>query len=147
MRSMTLSLLFTLPLVACAVEPTSARGFRLPGGDVEAGKEAFARYGCVGCHSVEGTEFDADPVDGGVQHRIGGKVHRIRNYGELLTAVVNPSHDLAPAYRKEVGDRDADSPMPDYNDTMTVQDLIDLVAFLQSTYTEYVPDYYDPYLP
>ena len=101
----------------------------------------------MACHSVEGAEFATEGEGGALDVRLGGKVHRVRTYGELVTAVVNPSHNLAPAYSREVGTRDAPSPMGDYNATMTVQELIDLVAFLQSTYTEYLPDDYDPYFP
>lgn len=147
MRSTTLFLLLSLVLGGCGVEPTSSRGFRLPDGDAEVGREVFARSQCVACHSVEGAELGVERVEGALNVRLGGKVNRVRTYGELVTAVVNPSHKLAPAYRNEVGGDDEDSPMPDYNATMTVQELIDLVAFLQSTYTEYLPDDYDPYFP
>lgn len=145
-RSTMLFLVLPLALGGCGVEPTSSRGFRLPDGNVETGRDVFVRNQCVACHSVEGVELGTER-EGGLQVRLGGKVNRVRTYGELVTAVVNPSHNLAPEYRKEVGTRDASTPMPDYNATMTVQELIDLVAFLQSTYTEYLPNDYDPYFP
>jgi hypothetical protein len=36
---------------------------------------------------------------------------------------------------------DGTSRMPVYNQIMTVQQLIDLTAFLQGTYSVYVPEY------
>ena len=67
---------------------------------------------------------------------IGGMRTRIATYGELVTSVINPSHRVARRYRDETGD----SPMRNYNEAMTVAELIDLVAFLQTQYTEF-PDY------
>ena len=147
MKRTAFSTALFLGLAACGVEPTSARGFRLPDGDPDAGRSVFASRHCVDCHSVEGAEFDATGSEQLLDVRIGGKVLRVRTYGELVTAVINPSHRLTGAYAKEVGTTGGDSPMPDYNQEMTVQELIDLVAFLQSTYTEHLPQDYDPYFP
>ena len=147
MHAKTLFLVLCLAVAGCDPEPTSGRGFRLPDGDADAGRAVFVDSGCVKCHTVEGAELEADGAQKAIDVRLGGKVIRVRSYGELVTAVINPSHDLARAYREEVRSRDAESPMPDYNATMTVQELIDLVAFLQSTYSEYLPRDYDPYFP
>ena len=32
---------------------------------------------------------------------LGGKVYRVRTYGELVTAVIHPSHDIAKGYDEE----------------------------------------------
>ena len=72
---------------------------------------------------------------------------RVRSYGELVTAVINPSHEIAASYQELGAAADAESPMADHNSTLSVQELIDLVAFLQSTYVEYLPNDYDPYFP
>ena len=135
-------------LLGCDAGPTSARGFRLPDGDAETGRAAFIQLGCVGCHTVEGDEL-SPAADGerALDVRLGGKVHRVRSYGELVTAVIHPSHDLARGYSPEVVAREGESLMSDFNETMTVQELIDLVAYLQSAYIEYLPNDYDPYFP
>lgn len=146
MKRMSLFWLAPLVLVGCAPGPESSHGFRLPGGDVEAGQVVFAQLQCVACHTVEGAEFATGPA-GAIDVRLGGKVLRVRSYGELVTAVINPSHDLVKGYPAEEVSREGQSLMANYNETMTVQQLIDLVAFLQSTYEEYLPNEYDPYFP
>ena len=92
-------------------------------------------------------ELVTDPIVGALVGEIGHRHGTVRTYGELVTAVINPSHHLAGEYRRAVGSSDAKSPMRDHNGTMTVQELIDLVAFLQSTYSEFLPNDYDPYFP
>ena len=72
---------------------------------------------------------------------LGGKVTFIRTYGELVTSVINPSHGLAPGFKKEQLKGAKLSPMPEFNDVMTVGQMIDLVAFLQSRYEKLEMDY------
>ncbi len=147
MNARILVCLAALFAVGCSSDPTSPRGFRLPDGTVDAGRAVFVQLDCVACHSVEGTEFPEVTSERSLEVRLGGKVNRVRTYGELVTAIINPSHDLAKGYAKEDVSRDGESLMADFNLTLTVQQLIDLVAFLQSTYVQYLPDYYDPYFP
>ena len=73
---------------------------------------------------------------------LGGEVTMIRTYGELVTSVINPSHGLAPGFKKEQIKGGKLSPMPEFNDVMTVRQMIDLVAFLQSRYKEFEPYVY-----
>ncbi len=142
-----LSCLAPLVLPGCEPGPRSARGFRLPDGDPDAGQAGFAQLQCVSCHTVEGVEFSASGQGRAIDVRLGGKVIRVRTYGELVTAIIHPSHDLAKGYPIEAVSQAGESLMADFNDVMTVQQLIDLVAFLQSKYVEYLPDDYDPYFP
>jgi len=72
---------------------------------------------------------------------LGGTVRTVRTYGELVSSVVNPSHKLIDSYPEDQVSRESKSLMTVYNDRMTVQQLIDLVAFLQSRYDVIVPDY------
>ena len=139
--------LVPLILMGCDPGPKSPRGFRLPDGDAEVGQAVFQQLGCVGCHSVEGTEFEDTASERIIDVRLGGKVLRVRTYGELVTAIINPSHDLARGYETEAISSAGKSLMADYNASMTVQQLIDVVSFLQSKYQEYLPDDYDPYFP
>ena len=146
MKRIGLSCVLMALLCACQPDPKSSKGFHLPDGDVEAGKVVFQELRCVKCHTVEGSEFEVVP-DGPVEVHLGGKVIHVRSYGELVTAIINPSHDLAKGYDESQVSKDGKSLMADYNAVMTVQQLIDLVAFLQSTYTEYLQTDYDPYFP
>ena len=133
-------------LLGCSPGPQSAQGFRLPAGDAQAGRTAFEQLGCVSCHTVEGAEFPAAP-EGAIAVRLGGRVLRVRTYGELVTAIIHPSEDLAKGYPRETVAPDGESLMANYNETMTVRQLIDIVAFLQPTYVEYLPRDYDPFFP
>ena len=133
--------LLALFTVGCA-NPKSARGFRLPDGDVERGKAAFIELKCSTCHTVKGTEIPSPDKDFAYVRVVvlGGEIRQVKTYGELVTSIINPSHVLAPGYPKELIAKGNRSAMADFNDTMTVQQLIDLVAFLQSRYELVLPE-------
>ncbi|MBV1905251.1 MAG: c-type cytochrome [Pseudomonadales bacterium] len=130
-------LLFFVVLTLSACDPQT-RGFRLPAGDVEAGRATFQALACADCHSVadikrsESNETDLDIV-------LGGTVTRVRTYGELVTSIINPSHKIVRQNPAQKVDVDAKSLMRNYNDHMTVQQLVDLVTFLESEYELYLP--------
>ncbi|ARN75154.1 c-type cytochrome [Oceanicoccus sagamiensis] len=142
-----LALLITgLLLTACETGPDSPRGFSLPKGDIAKGEEVFTTLGCMSCHTIKGIENNSTqtlekPVP------LGGKVSRIKTYGELVTSVINPSHKIARSYSKEVATQPGQSPMPSFNDTMTVAQLVDLVTFLETNYQliPYEPTNYGMY--
>ena len=73
---------------------------------------------------------------------LGGKVSRVKTYGELITAIINPSHKLARGYAEEVVADHGESHMYIYNSHMTVQELIDIVMYLQPKYDVKVPAYH-----
>lgn len=144
----------------CDTGPKSGKGFRLPEGDIERGKTAFIALKCHSCHRVEGVNLPsptsikpAPAVSSGEQNllrsapaptmansvALGGELTWIRTYGELVTSVINPSHGLAPAFKKEQITDGKLSPMPEFNEVMTVAQMIDLVAFLQSRYKKLEP--------
>jgi hypothetical protein len=51
-----------------------------------------------------------------------------------VTSIVNPSHEISRRYpREQVAEGDV-SKMENFNERMTVAQLIDLTAFLQSRY-------------
>jgi len=120
---------------ACNSGRHSAAGFRLPAnGDVARGKAAFVSFGCNGCHEVSGVDLPQPTVQPPVIVALGGEVPRQMTDGYLVTSIINPSYELA-AYPKEQITVNGKSRMPDYIDRLTVQQLNDLVAFLQSRYT------------
>lgn len=123
-----------LLIAACDVGPKSSRGFVLPEGDAAAGEVNFARLHCNDCHVVEGRGDLREGVDPLMTVPLGGRTTRIRTYGELVTSVINPSHRISQRYLDEPIERDGQSAMRNYNDVMTVSELIDLVAFLQAQY-------------
>ena len=56
-----------------------------------------------------------------------------------MTAIINPTHELARGYAEEVVTENGESKMYIYNDHMTVQELIDIVMYLQPHYDVVVP--------
>lgn len=130
-----------LVLASCYPAPKSGKGLVLPEGNIEKGKAAFLALKCHECHRVDGVEFPSPVSTVATNVVLGGKVTRIQSYGELVTSVINPSHGLAPGFDKIQARGARLSPMPEFNETMTVSQLIDLVAFLQSRYEKIEPDY------
>jgi len=135
------TLVAALGLSACEADRMSEKGFSLPEGNALAGREAFVYMHCHECHTVTGEEFPALPLADPPFVELGGKVTRVKTYGELVTAIINPSHKLAKGYPVEMVTNNNESKMPVYNGYMTVQELIDIVAFLQPHYDVYVPQY------
>jgi mono/diheme cytochrome c family protein len=124
--------------------------FTLPSGDAERGQAAFLKFRCYDCHRVHGVDLPPGEEPDQVMVDLGGEVERLRKYGDLVTAIVNPSHRLAKGYDASLVANGGKSRMTVYNDVMTVSQLADIVAFLQSHYelrpyepTPY-PDYYGP---
>lgn len=125
------------------------KSYSLPPGDAERGKEAFVAFRCYDCHQVKGVDLPVAEEPDQVLVQLGGEVPKIKTYGELVTAIVNPSHRLAKGYTEALVSRDGQSKMTVYNDVMTVSQLVDLVAFLQSHYEllPYEPTEYPMYFP
>jgi hypothetical protein len=117
-------------------EEKSPRGFELPDGDAARGREAFVALRCTSCHEVAGLEDELPrPVatpDTGV--KLGGLAMREPSDGELVTSIVNPSKHLYPAGEAERITSGSGSRMANLNESMTVQNLIDIVAFLHERY-------------
>jgi len=144
--SIALALLITTAMLAgCDTGPKSSMGFSLPTGDARHGRALFQTLQCHACHAIEGIEQLGSSGEQDISVKLGGDVSRIKTYGELVTSVINPSHRLAKGYPLEEIQVDGVSKMRNYNDTMTVSQLIDLIAFLQSEYTlERYPDFEYP---
>lgn len=133
----------------CTPAPTSGRGFTLPEGDAARGRKTFVELQCNACHLVKGVELPKAENATDMAVTLGGRVVRIQTYGELVTSIINPSHRIAKGYPIQEVTKDPEgheSRMLNYNSVMTVQQLMDLVAFLQSHYelepvdiTEYQP--------
>ncbi|MEZ4293139.1 MAG: c-type cytochrome [Myxococcota bacterium] len=126
-----------LAAAGCEIGPRSGRGFRLPDGDAARGETLFRGYGCVDCHTIAGEDALAvrrPEASSDVVVVLGGEVSHIETYGELVTSIVNPSHGLTRRNPKAEVSEHGRSKMNDYNDTMTITDLIDLTAYVQSKY-------------
>ncbi|MDH3923414.1 MAG: hypothetical protein OET41_02315 [Xanthomonadales bacterium] len=135
-------------LLACTENGKPVRGFVLPEGDLAQGEQVFIDFNCQSCHTIPDVDFPEADFKAPFILEIGGEVYRVKNYGELLTAVVNPDHIISPKYVNLLKQAKRDviiSPMPYYGEEMTVAELIDLVEFLHAQYTRLQPQYYRGY--
>ena len=102
--------------------------FSMPKGDAGKGRRVFVKYECYACHEVKGQRFPGVKQQGS----IGPELSEMAEHHEaefFAEAIVNPNAVIEePKYRGP----DGTSRMPSCNDLMTVQELVDLVAFLKS---------------
>ncbi len=128
----------TLTMVAmtAACEPPRPE-FALPEGDPEKGQQLFVSYSCTSCHTVRDLDLPEPEIEGPVKVSLGGRVSKLKSYPELVTSVINPSHQLVKRRRAEEVSQDGESLMTVYNDVMTVTELTHIVAFLESRYQEF----------
>jgi len=150
---LSILLLFSFSLLGgCSTEhQTQSKGFHLPEGDVEVGKNLFVKFDCNWCHSVSGVELpDSGTLNKPPAIMLGGEVNQVQSYGELVTSIIDPEHVISPKYlaslsKKEKKEGEILSPMPGYNQEMSVEQLVDMVAFLHSRYRLIEPDLDDFY--
>jgi len=103
--------------------------FRWPKGDPARGREVFAKLECYSCHEVQGEKFPAPTQEGKVGPELSrmGPLHEAEYFVE---AIVNPSAVIEKGKGYQAAD--GSSKMPSFNDSMTIQEAIDLVAFLRA---------------
>ena len=141
LTSAILLIVTALALSACGADRMSEKGFSLPKGNALGGKDAFVYMHCHECHTVAGEDLPTLVSIEPPFVELGGKVTRVKTYGELVTSIINPSHKLAKGYPLDVIANNGQSKMPNYNGYLTVQELIDIVAFLQPHYDVFIPQY------
>ena len=146
MRRLGFLAVFLLLSAGCERDVMSERGFALPEGDVVAGEAAFIYMQCNQCHTIKGIDLPTVP---GYEPfvELGGAVTRVKTYGQLVTAIINPSHKIAEGYAEGEVSEDGESKMYVYNRYMTVQELTDLVMFLQPHYDVVTPAWSYPIYP
>jgi hypothetical protein len=134
----SLAVLMAALLQGCQLESS---GLSLPEGNPDAGKQVFVDLHCNGCHSISDVEYAQSDVPvmymgkrttGKIHVVLGGETARSRTQGELVTSVINPSHKISTSYERHLATMK--SPMQTHNEAMTVQNLIDVVAFLQQEF-------------
>src|SRR5574337_1996737 len=112
--------------------------FTIPAGDHHAGRQVFADFECFKCHEVAGEAFPAPKAEqGDVGPALSGMgaMHPTEYFVETM---IDPNASVAWRIKHHKDEQkgylgaDGKSKMPSYNDTMTVQQLIDLVAYLKS---------------
>ncbi len=132
-----LTVLSAAVLVAgCAY--SSGFSFPIEQGDIAEGRQAFIDHQCHQCHSVAGVRLPVVAGASPIQLELGGEIIAAKSYAELLTSIINPNHVISERYREQLvleAVVPLESPMPTpHIENMTVRQLIDLVAFLNSRY-------------
>ena len=103
--------------------------FALPGGDAAKGRQVFVDLECYKCHAIQGETF---PASGGDAKNVGpeltgmGGQHPAEYFAESILAPNAVVLD-GPGYTGP----DGKSLMPSYADSLSVTQLVDLVAFLK----------------
>jgi len=108
--------------------------FTMPKGDSVKGRAAFDKFSCYSCHEVRGEKFPAPDKGQAVGPELSqmGPLHPLEYFTE---STINPDAVGAKKYRGP----DGKSKMPSFNDDMTVQELIDLSAYMASLRPKGVP--------
>jgi len=106
----------------------------MPKGEPAQGREAFDKFRCYACHEVRGESFPTPGKGQAVGPELSqmGPLHPL---GFFTESIINPDAVSAKRYRRA----DGKSLMPAFNATMTVQELIDLSAYLASLRPKGVP--------
>jgi mono/diheme cytochrome c family protein len=101
----------------------------LPPGDVAAGKMAVQAMQCFVCHQIAGGGFPPPHAQPPVPVTLGAtQAHLSR--ARLAESIITPSHRVAPGMPGITSG--GTSRMGDYSEVMTVRQLVDIVAYLQS---------------
>jgi len=103
--------------------------FSWPNGNPARGREVFVKFECYACHEVRGAKFPVPTEQGKVGPELAsmGSLHEPAYFAE---AIVNPNAVIEKG--KGYAAPDGSSKMPSFNDSMTVQEAVDLVAYLRS---------------
>ncbi len=112
---------------------------------MERGKITFADLQCVQCHRVAKAELPEPDGKRRLDLMIGQEPRFVKSYEDIITAITNPQHVVTEQYRSILTtpeqQGDIQSFMPNLKEGMTVQQLIDLVTFLDEHYSESNPEY------
>jgi mono/diheme cytochrome c family protein len=107
--------------------------FTLPAGDPTAGQKVFVEAGCYQCHEIKGETFPAmTKGEKGVGPELSqmAGMHPVEFFAE---SIINPNAVIdSDAKEKDYLGDDGRSKMPDYNDILTIKQVLDVAAYLSS---------------
>ncbi|MBI3312829.1 MAG: cytochrome c [Candidatus Omnitrophica bacterium] len=107
-----------------------ADGFFLPEGDGVRGKKAFMDLKCTSCHWVQNELNLSAPVAEKSGPILGTKQAAYAP-GWIANSITSPSHTIGFDTDGQADESDL-SRMGDFTETMTVRQMIDLVAYIKS---------------
>ncbi|HLD50000.1 MAG TPA: cytochrome c [bacterium] len=107
-----------------------ADGFFLPGGDAAAGQKAFTALKCNTCHWVQNNMELNPPVVQKAGPMLGEKQAGYAA-GWIANSIVSPSHTIALDSDGEAEGNEL-SRMGDFSESMTVRQMINIVAYIKS---------------
>ena len=101
--------------------------FAWPKGDPTKGREVFQKLECYTCHEVRGEPFPppSDPGRMGPELSAMGPLHPPEYFAE---SIINPGAVIERG--RGFAASDGSSKMPSYRDSLTVEEAVDLVAYL-----------------
>jgi len=127
----SITLLLSIAIAGCDSGPSNPRGFSLPEGDIETGKQVFYDFKCLACHTLNGIDEVGVKKEMSFSVVLGGKVSRVKTYAQLVTYVINPSHQISPSYNPQMVAIAGETKMRIYTVVMTVHQLIIYVTIFQ----------------
>jgi Cu/Ag efflux protein CusF len=98
--------------------------FTMPTGDAAKGRAVFEKFECYYCHQIRGENFPS-PTESAPELSQMGAMHPLEFFAE---SIMNPNAVVPKVYRQQ----DGTSPMTDFTAKMTVQELIDVSAYVAS---------------
>ena len=98
--------------------------FTMPKGNPTKGKAVFEKFECYYCHEVRGENFPP-PTETAPELSQMGPIHPVEFFAE---SIINPNAVVPKTYREA----DGRSPMTNFAEKMTVQELIDVSAYVAS---------------
>jgi Cu/Ag efflux protein CusF len=98
--------------------------FTMPKGDPAKGRAVFEKFECYYCHAVRGEKFPS-PIENAPELSQMGPAHPVEFFAE---SIINPNAVVPKSYRET----DGTSPMTNFAAKMTVQELIDVSAYVAS---------------
>ena len=103
--------------------------FTMPAGDAQEGRQVFIKMQCFSCHVIQGEQFPDNQVGNRPGPNLTGMgTHHPSEY--FAESILEPNEIIiiGPGFTGP----DGLSIMPSYRDTLTLQQWVDLVAYLKS---------------
>jgi Cu/Ag efflux protein CusF len=98
--------------------------FTMPTGNPAKGRTVFEKFECYYCHEIRGEQFPS-PTENAPELSQMGSMHPVEFFAE---SIMNPNAVVRKVYREA----DGQSPMTNFAEKMTVQELIDVSAYVAS---------------